>query len=123
MHPELGCNEINKKCHQLRHAFHQVNHTAKDSFKHDQNLRLDEGGPIKQYDKEKPKIYQCEKFILCNAFQGHNYCMHAYISQGRTKSSFDVSKEIKLFPMMQRVVVNSIVESGIWHDQKSGTIR
>ncbi len=95
MHPELDHTEINKKCHQLNHALHQINHTAKDSFIPGQNL-IDEGGvlyslnfcPIQQYNKDKPKQYQCEIFILYNAFLECNFCMDTDVYQGREHSSF-----------------------------------
>ncbi len=42
--------------------------------------------------------------------------MHANVDQGKAQSSFGVLEEIKSLLMMQRVVVNSIIESDMWHD-------
>lgn len=102
------------KCYQLRYAINKFNTAAMETFHNPRDCCFDEGGigcrsrycPCRQYNKDKPKKYRVDFFILsCSRTYA---ILHLDVYQGKNGNAIGVNKAIADFPTTQRAVLNSL---------------
>lgn len=123
-HPEVGASSVRDKCHQLRFAINSLNAASKATFIPGLNLSFDEGGvasrsrmnPVRQYNKDKPKKFRVDFFVLANNAPNNYFIVHIDVYQGKNSENIGIPEEIKSLPTTQKAVANAVMQSGIGND-------
>ena len=110
---------VEDKGFQLRPFINAVNKGAQRTFVPGRDLAFDEGGvgcrsrrcPIRQYNKDKPKKFRVDFFIL--ACSRMYFIFHIDVYLGKNGSFINVHEEARPFPTTQRVMINAILQSKI----------
>jgi hypothetical protein len=113
------------KCYQLRYAINKFNTAARETFYNPRDVCFDEGGtgcrsrycPCRQYNKDKPKKYRVDFFLLsCSRTYS---ILHLDVYQGKNGNNIGVNKAIQDFPTTQRAVLNALY-SRKFHQETGG---
>lgn len=105
------------KCYQLRRAINSLNQSAKSVFDAGCYFCFDEGGcgcrsrfcPVRQYNKDKPKKFRVDFFILaCSATYA---IFHIDVYQGRNATNVGVDERLHDLPTTQKATMNAVLSA------------
>ena len=121
LEPQDGAGD---KAYQLRPFINAINQGSQYTFIPGKNLSFDEGGiasrsrrnPIRQYNKDKPKKFQVDFFILSTARE--YVIIHLDVYQGKNASNINIHHEAKPFPTTQKVLINAIIQAKIANSER-----
>ena len=123
-HPEVGASSVGDKCHKLRFAINSLNAASKATFIPGLNHSFDKGGvasrscmnPVRQYNKNKPKKFRVDFFVLANNAPYNYFIVHIDVYQGKNFESIGIPEEIKSLPTTQKAIANAVMQAGKGND-------
>jgi Transposase IS4 len=125
-HPEdRSAGAAGDKAYQLRHAINNLNTAAANTKHIAENVAFDEGGsasrhrmnPIRQYNKDKPKKFRVDFFILACSLT--YFIHHLDVYQGANATNVGIHRAVRSLPTTQKAVLNAVLSTDM-HNEVHG---